>query len=631
MQNNRKWRSRIRQVALAPLTLSRLSWAGSLRCDLRDPQAALFLFFQPRFYQSWLFYGFCGALLLAVARGIYLLRLRSIQKRERELMELVEERTRLLQLEIERRQRETERAEAAARAKSEFLAIMSHEIRTPLNGVIGMLELASDTELTREQKELLQLAKDSAGGLLTLLNDILDFSKIEAGKLEFEAVEFDLSEVIASACRMMAIRAHQKQLELIYHLPSFVPTRLIGDPTRLKQILVNLLGNAVKFTERGEVVLRVERADQLGDVVELQLSVSDTGIGIPEDKQQSIFEAFTQADTSVTRRFGGTGLGLAISSRIATLMGGRMWVTSEVGKGSTFSFTAKFTLAPAPGEARKRMPHLRGVRLLIVDGNATSREILSEMAQELGAEAVDTAASAGEAIEMLKRRAFDAPYHAVLCDNALPGIYGCELVSLLCKDADITARPILMLGANDHHGAAETARDFGARGYLIKPFGCAELARSLSEALDLDTLQRRRKRRAISGRDAAQSLRILVAEDNPINARIAVKMIEGFGHSVKVVSNGRDALEQAQTGGFDLLFMDVSMPEMDGFAATAAIRTWEKTSGTHLPIIAMTANAMSGDRELCLAAGMDGYLSKPVNRSALARVIEQMMEAAVES
>ena len=630
MQNDRKWGSRVRRVALASLILPRLTWASPVHADLWGPQAALFVFYPPRFYQSWLFYGFCGALLLALARGIYLLRLRSVRKRERELMELVEERTRLLQLEIERRQRETERAEAAARAKSEFLAIMSHEIRTPLNGVIGMLELASDTELTREQKELLQLAKDSAGGLLTLLNDILDFSKIEAGKLEFEAVEFDLNEVIASACRMMAIRAHQKQLELLYSVPASVPNRLIGDPTRLKQILVNLLGNAVKFTERGEVVLRVERADQLGGVVELQLSVSDTGIGIPEDKQQSIFDAFTQADTSVTRRFGGTGLGLTISSRIAALMGGRMWVTSEVGKGSTFSFTARFAVAPAVEETRKRTPNLRGVRLLIVDGNATGRKIIREMAQELGAE-VDAVASAGEAIEMLKGRASDAPYHAVLCDNSLPGIYGCELVSLIRNDPDITARPVLMLKANDHHAAAETARDFGARGYLIKPFGRAELVRSLSEALDLDTLQRRRVRKAALARDPAQGLRILVAEDNPINARIAVKMIEGFGHVVKVVSNGRDALEQAQTGSFDLLFMDVSMPEMDGFAATAAIRQWEKTSGTHLPIIAMTANAMSGDRELCLAAGMDGYLSKPVNRSALARVIEQMTEAAVES
>src|SRR5579883_3114785 len=275
-------------------------------------------------------------------------------------------------------------------------------------------------------------------------------------------------------------------------------------------------------------------------------------------------------------------------------MGGRMWVTSEAGKGSTFSFTARFTLAPAAGETRKRTPNLRGVRLLIVDGNATGRKIIREMAQELGAE-VDAVASAGEAIEMLKGRASDAPYHAVLCDNSLPGIYGCELVSLIRNDPDITARPVLMLKANDHHAAAETARDFGARGYLIKPFGRAELVRSLSEALDLDTLQRRRVRKAALARDPAQGLRILVAEDNPINARIAVKMIEGFGHVVKVVSNGRDALEQAQTGSFVLLFREVSMREMGGLAGTAPIGRGEKTGGRLRRITGMPPKGRRGN------------------------------------
>jgi signal transduction histidine kinase/ligand-binding sensor domain-containing protein/DNA-binding response OmpR family regulator len=598
-----------------------------------------------------------GAVLIGLlARGIYLLRLRSLRRRERELVEIVAERTKQLQQEIrrqqetereleseiaqrrrteeelqqeiEQRRKATERAEAAARAKSEFLAIMSHEIRTPLNGVIGMLELANDTELTREQRDLMQMARDSAGGLLTLLNDILDFSKIEAGKLEFEEVEFDLAEVISSACRTMAIRAHEKQLELAYRIPTGLPARIVGDPGRLKQVLVNLLGNAVKFTERGDIILRVEKGSVENGVVLLRFSVSDTGIGIPKDKQQSIFEAFSQADTSVTRRFGGTGLGLTISSRIVALMLGQMWVESEPGKGSNFCFTAAFKIAPGALEARSPLAgKLNGVRLLIVDDNAAARELLLEMASNLGAEA-EAAATAAAALDVLRNRDLSRRFHAVLCDNAMPEVRGCELITWIRREPDIAARAVLMLNANDHHAAAQVACELGARAYLIKPFGSAELVRALYEALDFDTLRRRTARQAVAERSASRGFRILVAEDNPINAKIALKMLESFGHSVKIVPNGREAVEQAQSGKFDLVLMDVSMPEMDGFAATAAIRRWEQTARTHIPIVAMTANAMSGDRELCIHAGMDGYLSKPVSRNALAHTVEQVMERA---
>ncbi len=594
-------------------------------------------YLKPRFYQNGWFYALLGLAVALTGLGIYRLRVRRIRRREEELVLLVDERTKELQQEVLEHEKTEkalqcakEAAEAATRAKSEFLANMSHEIRTPLNGVMGMLDLVKQMQLTVEQAELLGMAQDSANTLLVVINDILDFSKIEAGKLEFEDRDFDLAEAVAEATRTMALKAHQKKLEIAYCLSPGIPPHLVGDAARLKQVLINLIGNAIKFTHVGEVVLRVEVARHNGLEVELKFSISDTGIGIPEAKRRLIFEAFEQADASITRKFGGTGLGLAICSRIVRFMNGQLWLESDVGRGSTFYFTAKFMVGAASGMAEEYKGELHGIKILIVDDHRVSREILQQMVSGWGMLA-SMAESGGEALRLLHQAAADHdPFPMVLADHRMPGMNGLELVQKITVRPGLSAMVIMMLTSDDYYGTALRCAEMNVGAYLIKPIKPSELLAALRRLLVSA------KKTVVATLPAAPSaptspiadrLRVLVAEDNVINQKLAKRLLEKMGHQVAVAQSGLDALGQVQKQTFDVVLMDVQMPEMDGFAATQAIREWEKNAGLHIPIIAMTAHAMKGDQEMCLSMGMDGYITKPIDSKGLENTIQQVLQS----
>jgi signal transduction histidine kinase/ligand-binding sensor domain-containing protein/CheY-like chemotaxis protein len=599
--------------------------------------ASLSFYLKPRFYQTPWFYVVCGLILVFMGVGIYLLRVRQMRKREEELLVLVTERTKELTQEVAEHQKTEkelhiakETAEAATRARSEFLANMSHEIRTPLNGVMGMLDLAVHTDLTVQQKELLGMAEDSANTLLVVINDILDFSKIEAGRLEFDNHEFDFGTAISESVRTMALRAHQKRLELAYLIAPDVPSHLVGDPIRLRQVLTNVIGNAIKFTPQGEVVLRVELDQHDGDEVELKFSVQDTGIGIPAEKQELIFEAFQQADASVTRKFGGTGLGLAICARIVHLMGGHIWVESQEGSGSTFSFTARFKVGEGTNATTINAELLRNLPVLIVDDNQTNRHILRQivLAQGMQPVTVDSASAALQAMEEGVKRA--TPFRLLLTDYRMPGMNGLELVHEVKSRPEFSTTTTIMLTSDDYHGTALKCAELGVEAYLIKPVNPSELLSTIRRLLVQvkSVAAPVEKPRDRSSAPESSKLKILLAEDNLVNQRFATLLLQKMGHEIVVVGSGRQALEQVQRNLFDLVLMDVQMPEMDGFAATKAIRLWETGEGSHVPIIAMTANAMKGDREMCLASGMDGYIAKPVNKSELQRTIHQVLSSA---